>query len=185
MKQSTCRSSRGNIEQNCVKFVLTWLFIELHDIPVQQYCLQYQPLGYAVSDWPPVSLRAASHHPVSLAAQPSTHPTAHPPRSYFTIVPMMMFKEILLKACLKLKQCPLIFHHPPRCLSFVLEPTCWLLLFIYFSYAWKWIIGLFAPSLSQGLWWGLPDSSSWILFLALPGEGGHIWSRSVVRNLPQ
>lgn len=63
--------------------------------------------------------------------------------------------------------------------------TCWLLLNTYISYVWKWIIGLFAPSLSQGLWWGLPVSSSQILLLAPPGERSHFWSLPVLSNLPQ
>lgn len=95
--------------------------MELHEIPVKQYRLQYQPLGYAVSDWPPVSLHAANHHPASLAAQPSTHLTAPSLSLYFITVSMMTFTEILPKPRLKLKQCPLIFHHPLSWLSIVLE----------------------------------------------------------------
>lgn len=96
----------GEILKKTVKIILTWPFLSLSFMRFlfKQYWLQYQPLGYAAGDWPPVSLHAANHNPVSLAAQPSTHLTVHSSSLYCIILSMMMFKEILSKAFLKLKQ---------------------------------------------------------------------------------
>lgn len=185
-------SSRGNTEQKCAKLIQTYCinlafpFLELHETLVKQYWPQYWCLGYTVSDWPPARLCDAYHNPVSLAAQFSTHLTGHSSRLYFIILSMRTMQEMLSKAFLKLRLngilCSPIIHH------LVLEGyrdgnTCSSLhtnMLIAPSYVWKRAIELFAPSLSQGLWWGWPARSSlgplsclnkWLTFALFQSSG--------------